>query len=475
MELKYNMLKNKNKKSYPAIAGFFLLIFLGALVWLIVVKYEGSPPTVAVDQAISHLPAAKEMTLTLADPDSGLRKVWIGLVQGGKEVPVFEKTYPRSSFLGRGTIRKEPVNISLAPKKLGFTDGKAIFRLAVWDYSWRNWWDGNVHYDEMEVVIDTTAPEVDVLTRAHNINRGGAGLVVYRLSEPCRQAGVMVGDRFFPGQAGYFEDAQVQLALFAMAHNQGADTQMYVIATDSAGNGTRSGFPHFIRRKRFKKDRIQISNRFLGMKLPEMESLIQSPSGTSPVEKFLQINRRLRQANAQKIQQLTRQPEPAWMWKGRFQRLPNAANRAGFADHRTYFFDGKEIDQQYHLGIDLASLSRSKVPAGNDGKVRFAGPIGIYGKTVLLDHGFGLFSLYAHLSQIEVAVGDMVAKGKTIGRTGMTGLAGGDHLHFSMLVHGTFVNPIEWWDPAWIENNITGKLKALAGQLPLAAHSGSSQ
>jgi len=52
-----------------------------------------------------------------------------------------------------------------------------------------------------------------------------------------------------------------------------------------------------------------------------------------------------------------------------------------------------------------------------------------------------------------------VKKGDIIGNTGTTGLAGGDHLHFSMLVHGTFVNPKEWWDPHWIKDNITAKLQ----------------
>jgi murein DD-endopeptidase MepM/ murein hydrolase activator NlpD len=148
-------------------------------------------------------------------------------------------------------------------------------------------------------------------------------------------------------------------------------------------------------------------------------------------------------------------------WKGAFLRLPNSARRAGFADHRIYKYKGHIIDRQTHMGIDLASVAQSPVLASNTGKVIFAEGLGIYGKTVIIDHGFGLFSMYSHLSSFNVKKGQMVPKGDIIGRTGVTGLAGGDHLHFGMLVHNTFVNPVEWWDASWIKNNISDKIDEL--------------
>jgi len=72
-----------------------------------------------------------------------------------------------------------------------------------------------------------------------------------------------------------------------------------------------------------------------------------------------------------------------------------------------------------------------------------------------------LFSMYAHLNRSDVSEGQQMSKGDVLGRTGSTGLAGGDHLHFSMLVHNTFVNPVEWWDAAWIKNNILSKIEAV--------------
>ena len=72
-------------------------------------------------------------------------------------------------------------------------------------------------------------------------------------------------------------------------------------------------------------------------------------------------------------------------------------------------------------------------------------------------------TLYAHLSTIDVKEGQTVEKGQTLGRTGATGLAGGDHLHFTMLVNGKMVNPVEWWDAHWIEDRILRKLRAAGG------------
>jgi murein DD-endopeptidase MepM/ murein hydrolase activator NlpD len=169
----------------------------------------------------------------------------------------------------------------------------------------------------------------------------------------------------------------------------------------------------------------------------------------------------MRKRNAETFAALADQASPSIAWQGVFMRLPKAANRAQFADHRVYKYRGAIIDRQVHLGADLASLQQAPVPAANNGQVVFAGNVGIYGNTVAIEHGLGIFSLYSHLSSITVQVGDKVSKGDNIGRTGTTGLAVGDHLHFGMMVHNTLVNPIEWWDAHWIQNNITQKINLL--------------
>ena len=140
------------------------------------------------------------------------------------------------------------------------------------------------------------------------------------------------------------------------------------------------------------------------------------------------------------------------------QTVPDAVESA-FADQRTYIYNGKEVDQQVHLGFDLASFTNVKLVAANRGKVVYADELGIYGNCVIIDHGMGVQSLYGHLSSIGVKAGQMVEKEQEIGKSGMTGLAGGDHLHFTMLVNGNMVNPVEWWDAHWIQDRILRKLK----------------
>jgi murein DD-endopeptidase MepM/ murein hydrolase activator NlpD len=98
------------------------------------------------------------------------------------------------------------------------------------------------------------------------------------------------------------------------------------------------------------------------------------------------------------------------------------------------------------------------VRAANRGRVVHAGWLGIYGNCVILDHGMGLQSLYAHLSSIGVQTGQMVELEDELGRSGATGLAGGDHLHFTMLLSGNAVTPIDWWSPQWVQDRVVRKL-----------------
>ena len=113
------------------------------------------------------------------------------------------------------------------------------------------------------------------------------------------------------------------------------------------------------------------------------------------------------------------------------------------------------------MGIDIAGINNTEIFAANHGKVAFVGKIGIYGNVVILDHGYGLHTLYGHLHKADVKEGDVVRKGDVIAISGETGLAFGDHLHFEMRVNGIPVNPIEWFDDVWVMTNIESHLAIL--------------
>jgi murein DD-endopeptidase MepM/ murein hydrolase activator NlpD len=439
-----------------AIGSLLIIVPIG---WLLMVRMEGEKPRMNLDLLSAYLGGSQELTFSVSDAKSGLRRIWVGLLKDGKEAVLLDSAYPSAGMFSGGKSHEATVKVPVAPLELGFTDGEATLRMVVRDYSWRDWWRGNTTYVEKKVVIDTRAPEVEVLSRAHNISQGGAGLVIFRSSEACSRCGVQVGDNFFPAHAGYFTDPRVYIAFVALGYEQKVDAAIFVEVADPAGNSTKSGLNYHILHKVFRKDRINISDGFLNRKMPELSAAIPKNDAISPVDWFLKINRDLRKENYRTITTQCRNTVNKMLWKGRFLRLPKSASRARFADHRTYIYKGREIDRQVHLGIDLASTARSPVPVANDGVVVYAKFLGIYGNSVIVDHGFGLFSMYSHLSNIAVKVGDSLSKGDILGRTGSTGLAGGDHLHFSMLVYNTFVNPVEWWDQQWINNNVLSKIE----------------
>jgi len=454
-------LKEKKKKTKLIIVAVLAaVVLIPVIVWLFQ-RWEGEKPQVQMMLSSPAVGLSTEFSVRVSDPDSGLRQVRVLMIKDGAESVLAQETFPSAGPFGGGEVGDRVVTVSVEPRQLGISDGAALIRVVADDYSWRRWWNGNRQVLDTPVTIDTRPPTLAAMSRAHNITQGGTGLVVYRIDEACPEHGVRVGDRFFPGYPAPSGEPGLYMAFFALAHDQGTDTSLVLEAADRAGNRGRTGFSHYIRKKRFPEDTIRISDRFLSMTLPKFDAAVPEEPGQSPLDRFLVINRELRKANYQRLVEICSRSDETMHWKGEFLRLPGSARQAAFADRRRYRYRGNTIDRQIHMGIDLASVSRSPVPAANAGRVIFAKNLGIYGQTVVIDHGFGIFSMYAHLSRIDVTPDHVVSKGDVIGLTGSTGLAGGDHLHFSMIVAHTFVNPVEWWDAEWIANNVTGKIGAL--------------
>jgi murein DD-endopeptidase MepM/ murein hydrolase activator NlpD len=321
-----------------------------------------------------------------------------------------------------------------------------------------------------DVQVRLEQPRVSVLSSHHYINQGGAEFVVYRVSPDDVESGARVGDMEYPGFAASairvdgaaIADPAVRVAFFALLHDQPVNAPMHVFARDEAGNTARAELDRRTFPKAFKKSRIEIADTLLDRVVPAIlaGTTDVKPEG-APIDKFLVINRELRRKNAEKIASFAKDTAPELLWNGVvFHPFTNTSAESAFADDRTYLYQGREVDRQTHLGFDLASFAGTPIVAANRGKVLFADNLGIYGQAVIIDHGLGVQSLYGHLSSIDVRPGAIVEKGQPIGRSGMTGLAGGDHLHFTMLVNGRMVNPIEWWDAHWIEDRVLRKLRA---------------
>ena len=317
------------------------------------------------------------------------------------------------------------------------------------------------------VTVRLNPPQISVLSLHHFINHGGSEAVIYRVNPPDAESGVSVGDDEYPGfpasGAGIDNgDPALRIAFFALLWNQPVDTPIHLYARDALGNEGSGALEYRVFEKEFRHSQIHLDDRFLARVVPPI--LANSPElkvddPTDMLSSYITINRELRRENGATIAALAKQTAPKILWHGAFKQLVNTAVEAGFADQRTYVYDGKDVDHEVHLGFDLASVAAAPVHAANSGRVLHAGWLGIYGNCVILDHGMGLQSLYAHLSSISVQVGDMVEADGLLGHTGSTGLAGGDHLHFTMLLSGRAITPIDWWSQQWVEDRILRKLR----------------
>lgn len=320
-----------------------------------------------------------------------------------------------------------------------------------------------------DVQVRLERPRVAVLSRHHFVNHGGAEFVVYRATPEDVTSGVLVGDIEYPGfpaakanlPGATFNDPAVRVAFFALRHDQDLNTPIRLFARDEAGNTARADFEFRVFPKPFQKSRIEVNEALLTKVVPAiLEGTTEIKPSGEPIDQFVAVNSELRQKNNAKIASMTGQTAPEMLWNGVvFHAFRNTGVQSAFADYRTYVYQGKEVDRQVHLGFDLASFTTTPIVSANRGKVLFADELGIYGNTVIIDHGLGVQSLYSHLSSFDVKAGDMVEKEQQIGRSGSTGMALGDHLHFTMLVNGHMVNPIEWWDAHWIEDRILRKIR----------------
>jgi murein DD-endopeptidase MepM/ murein hydrolase activator NlpD len=353
-----------------------------------------------------------------------------------------------------GAAPRVELRATIEPGAAGLREGPATLDVWARDDFWRPLGRADRAVASFPVTVDFTPPPLDLVAATPYVAPGGAGVVAFR-TEAAARAEARVGELAFPTFA--LGPAGTRVAFFALPWDF-AGGAVGVSAADEAGNAVTRSIPAEVLPRRFRRDVIEITDAFLQAKVPEL--LPQHPPSQPLVEGFLVINRDQRRFAEEEKRRVAARTADRPLWQGTFRQPRNTKVFSNFAESRTYRYQGREIDSQVHFGYDLASTRQAPVPAANSGVVVFAAPLTIYGNTVILDHGLGLMTLYAHLSSIAVKVGDQVAKGQELGRTGTTGLAVGDHLHYEVLVHGVSVTPLEWWDPKWIRDRITGPLRA---------------
>jgi murein DD-endopeptidase MepM/ murein hydrolase activator NlpD len=445
------------------IAGLLVLVGLaGAVAY--VAAGRSAPPHLTIDKPDRAVGQAGSVDVTAEAPNAKFTALTIAVEQNGKSVPLYTLTAPPASTtatqvarnqlrisgpLGKQSVpdlKSGPARIVVTATRPSFLNLRQITSTATKDFQ-----------------VRLEPPRIAVLSTHHYVNHGGSELVVYRATPPDAASGVRVGDVEYPGfPVG--NDPAIKAAFFALLYDQDLNTRIQAFARDEAGNEAKATFIDNVFEKPQKKSRIELDDKFLNRVVPKIiehspELKMTPPAeGSDMLPGFLRVNGELRKINADEIAALAKKTAPVRLWQGAFVQMGNSKVEASFADHRTYFYKGKEVDHQVHLGFDLAVTEHIPVEAANAGTVASASWLGIYGNCIVIDHGMGVQSLYAHLMSFDVNVGDKVTRGQVIGRSDSTGLAGGDHLHFTMLVGGRMVNPVEWWDPHWIADRVDRKL-----------------
>jgi murein DD-endopeptidase MepM/ murein hydrolase activator NlpD len=435
------------------------LIVVGGGVFLATTKLEWHRPTAELVHPVDALGRAGTIDVHLIDAQTGLSRSRVEIESGATRTVLASEEYPAASWR-KSTRLETTISVPLAAVERKIPEGPATIRVYADDYSWLRWFRRERPILEAQATIDLTPPTLEVLSTEHYVKVGGAEFLLYTVSGDAVRSGVQVEDYFFPGTAGMFDDPTIHAAFFSVPQDLDTKVTPKVVAVDAAGNRREVNFHTVVRPRHFAAKTLVLDDAFLERKVPEILAATGSPPHADLVQGYLFINRTLRKRSEERIHEVTRTSAKTPLWEGAFLRQPNSSPLSGFADRRSYVYQGKIIDAQTHLGFDLASVRQSPVVAANTGTVVFAGPLGIYGDAVIIDHGLGIFSLYGHMSAITAEVGAAVQRGDTIGRTGETGLAGGDHLHFSVMLWGTHIDPIEWWDGKWIHDHVTAKIDA---------------
>jgi murein DD-endopeptidase MepM/ murein hydrolase activator NlpD len=437
----------------------------GAWVW----AGRQAGPTIEIRQPGKFLGRNGSVELMVQAPDGRFSAVDVSVEQNGKTFPVYAldpqnpgaaKADAADKMYVMRPIGKQAIpDLQAGPARIVVRASRPVV------YGLRQAETTATH--EVQVRLDP--PRASVVSTFHYINLGGSEFVVYRATPDDVESGVRVGNIEYAGHpakgAGIGSDPALRVAFFAVLYDQDPRSPVQVFARDPAGNEVVVPIDHQVFPKPYGKSTIPLDDTFLNRVVPAIAS--NSPNEQIPTDDmlagFLKINGDLRRKNNQYLMDLSKKSAPEMFFKDAFQQLGNSQVEAKFADTRTYVYKGKDVDKQVHLGFDLAKTANVSIVASQRGRVVHASDLGIYGNCVVIDHGMGVQSLYGHLSSLAVKVGDTVEKGQELGRSGMTGLAGGDHLHFTMLVGGQQVTPVDWWSTQWMQDRVLRKITAAGG------------
>ncbi len=447
------------------LSAIIILIAIGYVVYKYTPLIRGNGLNVVIESPKAYFSANKPIIIHITDKYAGIKSIEIKLISMNTEIKLYKKKFT-DKFI-------KSFNINFKANRV-VPQGKAVFVVKVEDYSDGNYFNGFVKKISFPVIVDSTPPQVILLSGTGRVAIGGSALAVFYAKDTNLDKvylGVShdgVVDKFKAFNAdSIFGNKHVYISFFTYRLSKLKNYSTNIYALDKAGNLTITHIPVYYSSWRLKKSKINITDSFIRNKVVSIMEHENIPKKETLLADFLYVNDVVRAQNTKEIRKICSSSVNKFLWHGRFLQLKDSKVTATFNDKRFYYYKGKLVDTKYHKGYDLASIRNAKVNAANSGKVVFEGYLGVYGNTMIIDHGFGVFSLYGHLQSFIVKKGQLVKKGQIIAITDTTGLAAGDHLHFDVLIDGYYVNPIEWWDPHWIRTHIKDVLRDSRTRLSL--------
>ncbi len=459
-----------SKSGFIRILGLILIIvFIGGGIFMLSSQsFEKEPPQISLrENPAWNLNGFFPIQI---QDNAGISQYSVALLQNQEKIPLQTTILNPQNCLDWNAELSESQEIQTTPKILciGIQKPKNIknsttqitLEISATDTSNWNLFNGNTTTQTLTLPIDTKKPQLTILSHSYKITQGGSALVIFHATDDnLKEIRLNNGTYDFYPQPFYKEGFYISLIAWNKT-NPNFNAKIYV--SDSAGNVSIAPINFYLQKKQYRNSTIPLSDSFIDGKISTLVQEIGERSLEDFPNKlaiFKYINEEVRQQNGNRIFEVASQFDRETLIQNfpirAFSPLKNGAVMANFGDHRTFNYQGENVSESNHMGLDLASIKQAPVLLSNPGIVTLNEFVGINGNTIIIYHGLGLSTLYAHLTTQKVNVGDSLNAGEVIATTGNTGLALGDHLHFGILVQGHEVWTAEWLDSAWIKTNIT--------------------
>ena len=429
------------------------LAIIGGVVYLYnSAMFERTKPTITIENSgYWNLRAPLNVTI---DDASGLLAYKVTLQSGSENFVLTDEQF----VLPQGS---QTLELKTPKRAYSLKNKEVTITVEARDASKWNFMAGNSATETTTLQIDKKRPYLSTIASSYRIIKGGSAVVIFKAEDDNMEAFYVetnFGKRF-KAQPFYKEGYYVTLIAWPVTEDTFRAT---IIATDSAGNVAKSSVPVIPYNKKYKVSKIKLSDKFLNGKVSELAYTYGVEDGADLIERFKYINEDMRKSNEDVIHDLTSKVSDKMVNNFPIKKmypLKNGQVVAQFGDHRIYSYKGEQVSEAYHLGLDLASNAMSPIMSQNPAIVTYAEENGIYGNMPVLYHGLGLYTIYGHCSNMMVKEGDSLRSNETVAKTGRSGYAMGDHLHFGVLVQGIEVRPQEWMDQDWIRKSITDPMR----------------